>query len=648
MPDIRAELEENGGESTVSPIPPMNLANLLIAIAYFLVALALLPIAKKSTGDLRTGIVLVGVFITSCGVGRLLDSLEVGSSHPWYLVAVCTSWTLLGILILNRKKLVGLYDALQLLEISWDASIAGKMLFLQEGQDLRLIRQNTKAKEANQGLISPGDMLCEKMPSHREPVYPYTKPLIELYLETTDSSLLEFRYVGQGVEAWFMNMCVRFPETNYLYMTFIDISNIKEAALKDSLTGLFNRRILDHENERWDCCLYLDLDKFKQVNDTRGHAFGDGVLIEVGKVLNQIALDVEGVAVREGGDEFLLLMKSVNYMAVAVRCLSEIGDIRLDCEKSLISASIGLAWGEVEYFLDCERQVDKLILAAETASRKAKSNKRSNSPKDRIVCWGERLKTEQQGTYSIDFYLRNEELYEQLWIAYQPIVNMLTGEVLGAEALLRWSSPVLGLVSPANFIPVAENTGQIHKLTEWVLHETVIQLARWQQKKRSFSVSVNISPVELEDELFVANISKLTDQYGLDIGSLGIEVTERGICDNLDKYLSSLHQLKAANITLKVDDFGTGQSGLSQLLQFPFQEIKIDRSLVPTRKEDVAQIGVCEAIAVLSEGLGFSTIIEGIETEWQRNKMVDMGFQVAQGYYFYRPMSKSGIDELLG
>lgn len=626
----------------------MKYVNLLIAIACFAIPFVLAPIIKKSTGELRNNLLLAGMFFVSCGVEHLSEpSLTDADIRYWHFMAVIAPWLFLGKLISNRSKIIDLYDSLRLLEISWNASIAGKMLFLQEGIDLRLIRQNNKAKEANQGLIAPGEMLCEKMPNHKEIAYPYLKPLIELYLETEQSNTFEFRYTGQGVESWFLNMCVRLPKTSYFYITFIDISAIKESALKDSLTGLFNRRILDNENERWNCCIYLDLDKFKQINDTRGHIVGDKVLVEVGKVLKQIAIDYQGIAVREGGDEFLLLLDNLDYMAIAVRCLKDIQEIRLDSEKPLISASLGLAWGNIECFVNCDRQIDKLILASETASRKAKVNKRSELPKDRIVIWSDRLGAEQQGNSSIDFYLRSSDIHDQLWLAYQPIVNMITGEILGVESLLRWQSPVLGFVSPTNFIPVAENTGLIYGLSEWVIHNTVAQLAQWQKKKKDFSLSINISPIELEDELFVGNISQLINRYNLSIGSLGIEVTERGICENLDKYLNSLHQLREANITLKVDDFGTGQSGFSKILQFPFQEVKIDRCLIPTDSNDTARIAVCEAISVLSESLGFSTIVEGIETEWQKDKLLSMGFRVAQGYYFYRPMTKDKLTELI-
>ncbi len=410
---------------------------------------------------------------------------------------------------------------------------------------------------------------------------------------------------------------------------------------------MYNRRILESEptEGKWKSCIYLDLDKFKQINDTRGHAIGDKVLVDVGRELKNIAIANHGIAIREGGDEFVILFQYIEVEEIAQKILAKIQGIHIDSEKANISASLGVAYGEIKVFGECT-ELAKLIQAAETSSRKAKSNKKSELPVDRIVFWDDKLSMIEAATSQIEVGLKGN-IEDELWLAYQPIVNLITGEIVGAEALLRWQSPVIGFVSPARFIPIAENNGSIYKLSNWVVRKAIAQLAKWKKIKSSFSVAVNISPVELEDGEFLANLIDIVGQVNIESQCIAVEVTERGIYSDLSRYLAALNELRLLNIKLKVDDFGTGQSGLSQLLQFPFNEVKVDISLVPRNRDDEKKIGICRTIIDLSKTLGFSVIAEGIETQEQVDLLVEMGYIYGQGYYLGRPVNADDFETRL-
>lgn len=633
--------------------------SLLIAISYFAIPITLFPIARRAKGTLRDSLILASLFIFSCGIGHLLEGFKSPYMHTWHWVTALISWVFLAALSINRKRLVNLYDSFMLLGISWEGIVA-QMLFERDisRRDLKLVRINEKAKELSNYQMEIGDYLCEKLADHRYPAYPYTEPLIDMYLQTRGSQILKFRFEGGTIDSWFLTACFDLPSTNYLYITFIDISEEKVASLRDTLTGLNNRRILETEHGRWTGVMYMDLDRFKAINDNLGHAAGDFVLADVGARLLKVAKKQGGLAVRVGGDEFVFLFRG-DYRRgaeIAMECSEEIRKVRLEHDhqglpapdKQLIDVSIGIACGKVNYFLTCEKELDRQILAADAASRKAKRNgKKSEMAKDKIVLWDDILGEQIQNEYAIEANLRDEKIVDELSLAFQPIVNMHTLEIVGAEALLRWKSPKLGFVSPAKFIPIAESSGLIFGLSAWVLQNGIRQLQTWQKVYPDFSISINVSPKELEDDDLIINISNLIKRFDIRIGTLAIEVTERGLYENKDQYMGNLAKLKAASITLVVDDFGEGQSNLQNLVAFAFGRVKIDISLVPLNKDDVGRIAVCKAIAQLSTDIGFAVVVEGVETQEQAELLKALGFVYAQGYHFHRPMTPSNLTELL-
>jgi diguanylate cyclase (GGDEF)-like protein len=519
------------------------------------------------------------------------------------------------------------------------------MLLERVDDNLRLVKVNSMGLKITNYWVHPGELLCDKMPSHCQFVHPYDRRLIDLYLDVLESGKpqqFEYRYPGKA-PGWYLNISVPLSR-NLLYVTFIEISPLKEASLRDYLTGLYNRRFCQVEQTTWQSCLYIDLDRFKLINDQRGHRLGDLILMAVADILRNHAHQKGGIAVRDGGDEFLILLPTDQPYDTAMSVLQDIQAIEI--EGATISASIGIATTEMIDDGNYEL-LDWLQQAAETSAREAKTDKRSNLPENRIRSWNTDLDRRQSRWLSIEACLREPQVDREFWLAYQPICDMQTGEIIGAEALLRWNSSKLGEVEPSEFIPIAEATGLIYSLSDWVLHHALPQLADWSKINPNFSVSINISPVELEEVDFPERMHDLIAKWGVPNRLVGIEITERGIYRNLDRYARSLQALQDMSVRLKVDDFGTGQSGLAQLLQFRFDEVKVDRSFIPRSPDDTHQLSICEAIAALAKGLNFNLIAEGIEQLEQNTMLLDLGYRFGQGYYFAPPMTTKQITDLI-
>ncbi|HEY9889500.1 MAG TPA: bifunctional diguanylate cyclase/phosphodiesterase [Candidatus Obscuribacterales bacterium] len=621
-----------------------SITNGAIAAAYFAIPLTLLPLLLNARREIRLNLILAVAFIFSCGVGHTLVAWHHHST-PWHWVTVAVSWGAVGVLLSSQKRLRYLGESFRLLEATWEQAITGKTLWERTGDDLTLLKMNAAGHTITQNLLQLGDRLCEKMPTHRQQVYPYQESLIDLYLAVLDSGesrRLEFQYEGEDISGWYLNIITPLSPT-LLYMTFSEISGI----IHDPLTGLYNRRILEMNLATWHACLYLDLDRFKLVNDQRGHQLGDLLLQAVGDVLQRAAQQHQGIAVRDGGDEFLLLLPAISEVdlyAVATQLLADI--VAISIQGANVSTSIGMASGAIDAFVD-ETPINRLRQAAETALREAKRSRRSDSPQHRIRLWDANLAQRRLRQITLEAYLQQRSTEAEFWLAYQPICHMASGRIVGAEALIRWESAQLGSISPEEFIPVAEGTGLVHRVSDWVLCHALEQLAEWQQMAPQFTLSINISPLELEDDDFIDRILQRVQAAGIAHNLFGIEITERGIYRNFDLYLQSLQALRDMSLRLKVDDFGTGQSGLAQLLQFRFDEVKVDRYFIPNGAHHLEKVAICQAIAKLSEGINFDLVAEGIEHAHQRDLMLAMNYRYGQGYWFSRPMTASTLTALL-
>ncbi|EAZ88956.1 putative bifunctional diguanylate cyclase/phosphodiesterase [Crocosphaera chwakensis] len=617
-----------------------SIFNAAIAFAYFLIPILLLPILKNAQCTIWVNLLLAIAFVFSCGIGHFLSAFHYHFPY-WHLVTAIISWLAVIALCKSQPQLRYLSQTFQLLDATWNKSMTGNLLFKRVDDDLKLLKINKIGQKIFNNQLEIGDSLVEKFPIFLDVIYPQKTPLIQLYLqafESGESQQIEIHYETQ-LTGHFINIFVPLSQ-ELLYITFLDISPLN----RDVLTGLYNRRFFNLETRQWQGCLYIDLDRFKRINDQRGHELGDKILIAVAETLQTYAKRYEGIAIREGGDEFILLFPIIDVYPIAVSILQDIQTLEIEGAK--VSASIGIATNNLP---ECEqdKSIYKLRQISETATREAKCDRRSELPENRIRLWTRELASQYARQMLIESYLRQPGIENERWLVYQPIVSLKTGEIVGAEALIRWSSPELGMISPGEFIPIAEVLGLTYPISDWVLCEGLQQLGKWHSINPNFWLSFNLSAAELEDKTFIQKLYGRIVEANIAPHLVGLEITERVIYQNLDLYLQSLDWLKKMSVRLKVDDFGTGQAGLIQLLQFNFDEIKVDRSFMPGNKADTEKLAICKAIATIAQEMKFNLVAEGIETPQQQEIVSTLGYGYGQGYYFAKPMMADSLTKQL-
>ena len=432
-----------------------------------------------------------------------------------------------------------------------------------------------------------------------------------------------------------------------------------ELAMRDPLTGLANRQLFqqradtalaDHPNDAatpaegaqeagQHAVLLCDLDRFKAVNDTLGHPIGDGLLRLVSKRLQSLLRQQDMIA-RLGGDEFALMVAAAPSVAglnqLAKRIIDVLGRPYLvDGHLVNIGASIGIAVAPQD---GCT--CDELLRNADLALYASK-----NAGRSRHSFFDPSMDTRARARRALEIDLRKALALREFELHYQPQINLETNAVVGFEALLRWRHPERGLVSPADFIPLAEEIGLIVPLGEWVLREACREATRWPD---SVSVAVNVSPYQFEDpDRLTRMVAGSLTTSGLPGSRLEIEITESVLLRNERSVLKSLHQLRAMDVRVAIDDFGTGYSSLSQLHSFPFDKIKIDRSFVNKCDDAAGQSAIIRAITALGVSLGMATIAEGVETPDQLLRIRAEGCTSVQGYLFSRPVPLDQVDSLI-
>ena len=425
-----------------------------------------------------------------------------------------------------------------------------------------------------------------------------------------------------------------------------------ERAMCDPLTGLPNRKhfadqvasALDERrrelSDRSVGLMLVDLDRFKAVNDTLGHQIGDQLLRLVAKRLRSVLRQGDLLA-RLGGDEFALLISPAPPEAALFDLAKRVVDVvgrpyLIEGHLVTIGASLGVARAPD----DGDDQV-RLLRNADLALYEAKSRGRGQ-----FVAFRTELDTRALARRSLEIDLRRALAMNEFELHYQPQIDLESGSAVGFEALLRWRHPERGLVSPADFIPLAEEIGFIVPLGEWVLREACQRAAAWPDH---VSVAVNVSPAQFEDtaRLFKA-ISHSLAASGLAGSRLEIEITESVLFRNENTVLGALSEIHALGVRIAMDDFGTGYSSLSQLHSFPFDKIKIDRSFVTDRGGNVeSQNAIIRAITALGVSLGMSTIAEGVETADQLARIRAGGCGSVQGYLFSRPVPIDQVGPLI-
>ncbi|GBL44793.1 diguanylate cyclase/phosphodiesterase [Sulfuriferula multivorans] len=417
----------------------------------------------------------------------------------------------------------------------------------------------------------------------------------------------------------------------------------------DALTDLPNRRLVQDRTQQtiaWArradaqfAVMFIDLDKFKSINDTLGHNVGDQLLQRVAQRLIE-SLRAEDTVGRQGGDEFIVLLASLSAAedsaVVAQKILSALSaPFVINGQDLRTGASIGIA----VYPQDGE-DVETLLKNSDTAMYHAKEAGRSNYQffaQTMNAAAAERLLLESSLRQAID---RN-----QLLLHYQPLVNIADGRIVATEALVRWNHPELGLISPARFIPIAEDSGVIIPLGDWVLRRACYQLKQWREQGIPLQrMVVNLSPRQFRQKHLVQTFTQVLKETGVDPHWLGLEVTESVIMENPEEAIGILCELKALGIELSLDDFGTGYSSLSYLKRFPIDKLKIDQSFVRDITTDPDDEGMVAAIIVMAHQLSIRVVAEGVETEAQLAFLRGQGCDEYQGYYFSRPLPADELD----
>jgi diguanylate cyclase (GGDEF)-like protein/PAS domain S-box-containing protein len=422
---------------------------------------------------------------------------------------------------------------------------------------------------------------------------------------------------------------------------------IQHLAFYDSLTGLPNRNmfrrklnsLLEKNVHQELSVMFLDLDRFKRINDTKGHTIGDLLLKKATAVL-QSTVGQTGFVSRQGGDEFVILLEKTGKdkaAEMARRIIHAFAHpILLGEEEFFVTTSIGISL----YPADGEDQ-EALIKHADTAMYLAKDRGGNKYQFYTSMLDGVAFRKIQ-----LETALRRALAQEQLALHYQPQVEVGSGRMIGVEALLRWRDPELGIIPPCEFIPLAEETGLIIPLGKWVIREACRQHIEWERTGMGpVKVAVNVSVRQMEDEDFIHDLKQILDEAGVNPCYLELEITE-SIMQNIDRSMVVLNEIKEIGLELSIDDFGKGYSSLSYLKHLPIDHLKIDKSFVDDIIAHPNQGSIVKAIIVMGHSLGFSMIAEGIEEEAQVRFLMKHGCEIGQGYYFSRPLPAEDIQAL--
>lgn len=439
---------------------------------------------------------------------------------------------------------------------------------------------------------------------------------------------------------------------------FSDITKKKEAeeqvwrqANFDELTGLPNRSMfrdrLEFEIRKSArsgatfALLFIDLDRFKEVNDTLGHETGDRLLVEAaGRIVSSVR-ESDTVA-RLGGDEFTVILSDLagnahaeNIASTIIQRLAE--PFLLNSERAYVSGSVGITL----YPSDAQ-QSSELLKHADQAMYVAKE-----LGKNRFAYFTPELQEEAVERMRLIGELRNAVSNGELQLAFQPIVSLDTGQIVKAEALLRWRNPRRGAVSPTEFIPLAEETGLIHEIGDWVFREAAIWAKRWQAHRDDFQVSVNVSPIQLMVQSDWHAWPDYLNEIRLSGKSIVVEITEGVLLNASEAVADKLESLRNAGIRLAIDDFGTGYSALGYLKKFDIDYLKIDRSFISEIEKDEGDLELARAIVAMAHSLGMQVVAEGVETDGQNAALPIIRCDFAQGYLFAKPLSPEEFESLL-
>jgi diguanylate cyclase (GGDEF)-like protein/PAS domain S-box-containing protein len=493
------------------------------------------------------------------------------------------------------------------------------------------------------------------------------KEAVALHLQGATSHLeAEYRIKHQnGTYRWMLSrgLAIRDSEGSPTRMAGSQ-TDINDGKVADALTGLPNRLLFMDRLERalkrskkkntfLFALLFLDLDRFKVVNDSLGHLIGDQLLVGIGRRLEQCLRTTDTISryddkhllARLGGDEFTILLEEIRGVndatLVAERLIKEVTrPFDLSGHEVFVSTSIGISISTTGY----ENAAD-ILRDADTAMYRAKTQ-----GKARYEIFDPTMRDHAVARMQLETDLRKAVENQEFRVFYQAIVALADWKLFGFEALIRWQHPTRGLISPAEFIPVAEETGIILGLGRWILHEACRQMVLWKEQFQSGApgtMSVNLSARQFAQPDLVSQLAQVLEETGLDARQLKLEMTESLVMQNVETASEMLKQMKALGVLLSIDDFGTGYSSLSYLSRFPIDTLKVDGSFVGRIGEDKENLEIVRTIITLAHNLKMNVIAEGVETVEQLGRLRDLGCEYGQGYYFSRPISAAEAGHLI-
>lgn len=493
---------------------------------------------------------------------------------------------------------------------------------------------------------------------------------VNMVLQTGETQDGEFTSSDGDTQQFFETRLVRFTENRALVI-IRDISEQKRANAKvyrlafyDTLTGLPNRQSFltrlseaihaAEENKSMLSILYLDLDNFKRINDSLGHSLGDELLKTVSRRIEKCVRGDDYVArfgrsqsalqlARLGGDEFTILLRDLESTDeardVASRITGAVSEpILIDGNEFVITPSIGIA-----NYPEDGTDIDSLVMNADTAMYNAK-----DSGKNTCRTFSGTMSVRSLEHLELEHSLRRAIQNGDLELHYQPKLELRNGRIAGIEALLRWTHPERGPISPAKFVPVAEEAGLILDLSDWVLHAACKQIKQWEDGEAAgLPIAINLSGKQFTHSDVHRVISQALREHSVQPGCIDLELTESELMRDADKSIEMLARLKGAGHAIVVDDFGTGYSSLSYLKKFPIDVLKIDRSFVMDLTPAGDNIAICAAIVALAHSLNLIVVAEGVETLEQQNLLSQLRCDQTQGFYFCRPVSAADVEQFI-
>ncbi len=427
---------------------------------------------------------------------------------------------------------------------------------------------------------------------------------------------------------------------------------IRHMAHHDPLTGLSNRILfqqrleqliaLAHHRNESVATMFLDLDQFNQINDSFGHAVGDLVLREISQRLTRCLRETDALA-RWGGDEFVVALSTPDVEQTSRRVAEAMleslhAPVFAEKHELHLSGSIGISLYPADGL-----DVQTLLRAADTAMYHAKEKGRGT-----LEFFTPALTANVQHRTSLAALLHGAQVRNEVYLHYQPQIDIDSGRILGAEALMRWRRPDVGNIAPTEFIPIAEDTGLIQGLGEWALRQACEQAKRWHDAgHRELTMAVNLSVRQLADPKITDRVARLLEETGFPAGLLELEITENLLLQPTDEVLRVLHRFNELGIRLTIDDFGIGYSSLSYLQRFPIQSLKIDRSFVNRIGLAFHDDAIVSAIIALADSLHLRVLAEGVETAAQIEFLRERGCRAAQGYFYSWPVDAAAFSDLL-